>query len=101
MSSEMKTVDELRKHLIDKAASDEAFRARLISDPKAAIEEELDLTIPEGFNIVVHENIAADTAHLVLPPSAKLGEADLHQAAGGVRKEGESTWDAIWRTLFR
>ena len=100
MSSEMKTVDELRKHLIGKAAADEAFRARLISDPKAAVEEELDLTIPAGFNVVVHEDVV-DTAHLVLPPSAKLGEADLHQAAGGVRKEGESTWDAIWRTLFR
>ena len=107
MSSVMKTVGELRSHLIDRATADEEFRARLLSDPKAAVEEELGLTIPAGFNIVVHENVAADTTHLVLPPSAKLGEADLQQAAGGTpphlrgKREGESDWDAICRTLFR
>ena len=98
----MKTVGELRNHLIEKATADEEFRARLLSDPKAAVEEELGLTIPAGFNIVVHENVAADTTHLVLPPSAKLGEASLQQAEGGGGKlAGESDWDAICRTLFR
>ena len=107
MSSVMKTVGELRNHLIEKATADEEFRARLLSDPKAAVEEELGLTIPAGFNIVVHENVAADTTHLVLPPFAKLGEADLQQAAAGTpphlrgKREGESDWDAICRTLFR
>ena len=105
MSSEMKTAGELREHLIDKATADEAFRARLISDPKATVKEELGLTIPAEFNVVVHEDLA-DTAHLVLPPSARLGETDLQQAAGGTPKhmegirEGESTWDALCRTLF-
>ena len=106
MSSKMKTVGELREHLIDKATSDEAFRARLISDPKATVEEELGLTIPAGFDIVVHEDVA-DTSHLVLPPTAKLGDADLQQAAAGTpphlrgRREGESDWDVLCRTLFR
>ena len=105
MSSETRTIGELREHLIDKATADEAFRARLISDPKATVKEELGLTIPAEFNVVVHEDLA-DTAHLVLPPSARLGEADLQQAAGGTPKhmegirEGESTWDALCRTLF-
>ena len=99
MSSETRTIGELREHLVKKATEDEAFRARLLSDPKAAIQDELDLAIPAEFTIKVYEDVA-DTAHLVLPPSAKLGDADLQQAAGGVRKEGESTWDAIWRTLF-
>ena len=88
-------------------AADEELRARLLSDPKAAVEEEPGLTIPGGLDIMVHENVVADTTHLVLPPSAKLGEADLQQAAGGTpphlrgKREGESDWDALCRTLFR
>ena len=46
MHSETRTMGELREHLIEKATMDEAFRARLLSDPKAAIEEELGLTHP-------------------------------------------------------
>lgn len=107
MSSMMKTAGELREHLIGKATADEEFRARLLSDPKAAVEEELGLTVPAGFNIVVHENIAADTTHLVLPPSAALGEGDPQEAAGGTpphlrgKREGESDWEAFCRTVFR
>ena len=92
--TEVMTASEMRERLIEKATTEDAFRAQLISDPKAAIQEEFGLKIPAEFNVVVHEDLA-DTAHLVLPPSAKLGEADLQQAAGG-----ESTWDIIWRTLF-
>ena len=83
-------------------AADEELHARLLSDPMAAAEEEPGLTIPGGRDIMVHENVVADTTHLVLPPSAKLGEADLQQAAGGGGKlAGESDRDALCRTLFR
>lgn len=82
MSNETQTADELREHLIDKATTDEAFRAQLIADPKAAIKEELGLALPPGFNVKVHEE-APDTSHVVLPPSAALGEEELEQAAGG------------------
>ena len=40
------------------------------------------MTVPSGFHIEVHED-TADTSHLVLPPSANLGEADLVHVAGG------------------
>ena len=80
--TEAMTASELRERLIEKAATEETFRARLISDPKAAVQEEFGLTIPAEFNIMVHEDVA-DTAHLVLPPSAKLSEADLQAVAGG------------------
>ena len=83
MDSEARSMTELREHLIEKAANDEAFRARLLADPNAAIEEELGLTVPAGLTIKVHEDLA-DTSHLVLPPVARLAEADMKRAAGGV-----------------
>ena len=90
MHSEARTMGELREHLIEKAAMDEAFRARLLSDPKAAVEEELGLTIPADFTLKVYEDVP-DTTHLVLPPLAALDESDLVQAAGGVN----------WSEFFR
>ena len=101
MSSVMKTVGELRKHLIDKAVADEEFRARLLSDPKAAVEEELGLTIPAGFNIVVHEHMESTTTHLVLPPSGKDRADPQPGAGGGGKRSGESDWHTICTTLFR
>ena len=87
MHSEARTMSELREHLSEKAAMDGAFRARLLSDPKAAVEEELGLTIPAGFTLKVHEDIP-NTSHLVLPPLASLDESDLEQAAGGIDWSG-------------
>ena len=82
MSKDVKTVGELREHLMDKATTDLDFRAQLIADPKAAIKNELGLEIPGGFTIKVHED-QPETSHLVLPPAATLGEEDLERAAGG------------------
>ena len=92
----MKTATELKTQLLNKAAEDGEFRGRLLADPKATIAAELGTTIPEGFNVVVHEN-SATTAHLVLPPSPALTEADLEMAAGGhgyagTGPGGPSTW---------
>ena len=77
-----KTMGELREHLIEKATIDETFRARFIADPKAAIEDELGLALPDGYTIKVHED-AADISHMVLPPPAELAEAELAAASGG------------------
>ena len=69
MSQETLAASEIREHLMSKACSDEAFRELLLSDPKAAIEAELGITLPEGFTIMVHEEMQ-DISHLVLPPVA-------------------------------
>ena len=69
MSSDVLNIAELREHLMEKATVDDDFRTELLADPKAAIKAELGIDIPEGFEIKVHEE-AADTGHLVLPPSA-------------------------------
>ncbi len=78
----MTTATELKDRILSKAEEDGDFRARLIADPRAAIASEVGTDVPEGFDIVVHED-SATTAHLVLPPSPKLTEAELETAAGG------------------
>ena len=91
MGEKTMTVSALRQHLIDKATADSEFRNQLVAEPKAAIEAETGLTVPSEFNVEVHQD-SATTSHLVLPPSAELGEADLAQAAGaGIN------WSALTR----
>ena len=79
----MTTATELKTQILSKAADDGDFRARLIADPKAVISAETGQTIPDGFDVVVHED-SATTAHLVLSPSPKLTEAELEKVVGGV-----------------
>ena len=78
----MKTATELKTQILTKAAEDGEFRARLLAAPNATISSELGTTIPEGFNVAVHED-SGTTAHLVLPPSPALTEADLEGVTGG------------------
>ena len=79
----MKTPNEMRTMVMDKAADDADFRAMLLSDPKVAISQELGVTLPAGFKVEVHEE-GADVAHLVLPPPSRLSDSDLQAAAGGL-----------------
>ena len=79
----MTTATEMRDRILTRADEDDEFRARLIADPKAAISSETGATVPDGFDIVVHEE-SATMAHLVLPPSPKLTEAELEEATGGI-----------------
>ena len=78
----MTTATEMKYRILSKAAEDDDFRARLIADPKATIASEIGTAIPDGFDIVVHED-SATTAHLVLPPSPRLTDAELEMVAGG------------------
>ena len=84
----MQSPNEMRMKIVDKAAEDADFRAKLLRDPKAAIGQELGVTIPESMTIQVHEETTA-TAHLVLPPGSKLNEGDLRAVAGGVQTRFE------------
>ena len=86
----MKTADEMRQILADKAGEDEEFRNRLLADPRSVIQQEFDLEIPADLNIQVHED-SAETAHLVLPPSPRLNETQLARVAGGF-KTLNNTW---------
>ena len=78
----MTTTTELRDRILSRAEEDEEFRASLIADPRAAVLAELGTTLPDALDVVVHED-SATTAHLVLPPSPKLTDAELEAVAGG------------------
>ena len=82
MASNAKTHEELRSELIDLATEDEQFRAHLIANPKAAIQDALGIQLPESLSVTVYED-SATNAHLVLPPRAKLTDEDLEQVAAG------------------
>ena len=79
----METAREMHAKIVGKAAEDAEFRARLLSDPKGAIGQELGVTIPASMSIEVHEN-SAETVHLTIPPDSRLSESDLEQASGGI-----------------
>ena len=85
----MITATEMKDRILSKADEDGEFRARLLADPNSAISAEIGQTIPDGFDLVVHED-SATTAHLVLPPSPALTEAELAMAAGGA---GYADWN--------
>ena len=82
MAMTMKTRTELEAELIARVADDDAFRARFLENPKEVIQEVVGVAIPEGFTIHVHEENSM-AAHIVLPSSGQLTEADLAVVAGG------------------
>ena len=87
----METAQEMEKTVLDKASEDADFRARLLSNPKDAIEQAMGVIVPAGFTIKVHE-ADSTTAHLVLPPTSKLSPADLSTVAGGQHSWNTAPW---------
>jgi hypothetical protein len=73
--------------VVTQAWSDEAYKQRLLADPKAVLAE-AGVAIPPNLQVRVHA-ATPDEFHLVLPapPQApagqKLSEAELDQVAGG------------------
>ena len=84
----MTTATELKSKILTKAAEDGEFRTRLLTDPRAAISAETGVTVPEGFHVAVHED-SRTTAHLVLPPSPALTEAEMAKVSGGSHLDGD------------
>ena len=78
----------LEEQLVAKAMKDEAFRKNLLENPKAAIEEETGIKLPEAINLkVLEEN--PSTFYLILPLKInpenedELTEAELEMVSGG------------------
>ena len=71
------------QRLVLRASKDSAFRARLLAQPKQAIEQEFGATLADGHEIHVHEETDA-TIHLVLPPKSKRSEEEQQAARTGV-----------------
>lgn len=56
----------LQEKLVKKAWEDSAFKNELLSNPKAAIQNELEIVIPENIEIRVVEETTS-TFYIVLP----------------------------------
>ena len=78
----MNTRAELEAELIARVTDDDAFRARLLENPRDVIREATGMAIPEGFAIHVHEENAT-TAHVVLPQNGELTREELAVVSGG------------------
>ena len=83
----MKSRSEMQTQLLNKVVEDEAFRDKLVSDPRSTIEQEFDLTIPDGVHLHVHEE-DRQNVHLVLPPRSRMNKTELSGVAGG-----SGSWD--------
>ncbi|MCY4365726.1 MAG: NHLP leader peptide family RiPP precursor [Chloroflexi bacterium] len=80
---EIRTVSEMKAHILARATEDAGFRASLIANPRLAVSAELGVEIPDEFTIFVHED-SPTSAHLSLPPSDQLTPEELAQVGGGV-----------------
>lgn len=78
----METQQSLMEKLIAKAQAEVDFRKQLLTDPSSALKEAFDIKIPVDFKVEVHEDDAR-TAHIVLPASTELTDAQFEHAAGG------------------
>ena len=87
----MLAASEAEKLLIEKATNDGEFRARLLENPRSAIEEVFGVNLPEGLSVKVHEQSDSEV-HLVLPPDPRLSEKDLELISGGSGCAGECAW---------
>jgi Nitrile hydratase, alpha chain len=80
---------EMERRLLQRSLEDDAFRQRLLEDPKAAVEQELGTRLPEDVRVVAVEE-TAETIYLVLPFRStegqeveELSDGELEAVAGG------------------
>lgn len=75
--------EEFQQHLVQRATADEAFRQALTAEPRATIEEETGLHIPNSMQVTVLQE-TPERLCLVLPASAgELSDLELEVVAGG------------------
>ena len=71
--------------VITRAWTDDAYKARLLSDPQAALSE-VGVDVPTGTTVKVVED-SVDTQHVVLPvtpgDAGELSAEELEEVAGG------------------
>lgn len=86
--------DYINAEFISRAWRDQDFRAALLRDPRAVVEQELGVRLPEHIQIQIHQE-TPDTLHFILPPppaalkDAVIGPYDLadREVAGYAEKQ--------------
>ena len=71
--------------VLDRSATDKAFRQALIADPHKTLSEFTGETVPSEYNIAFIENVADVTVVLpnAIDEASELSEAELQAVAGG------------------
>ena len=75
----------MERRLVERSLQDDAFRQRLLADPKAAVEEELGTQLPEEVQVKAVEE-TADTIYLVLPSASPLQAKEASSPIGSWRR---------------
>ena len=83
------TQTEMQDRIIARAGEDGEFRAQLLADPRATIEDLTGATLPDDIDVQVHEE-SATSFHLVLPPDGRMTEEEMTNVFGGTTFTG--TW---------
>lgn len=89
----MKTPSELREIILEKAILDNSFRTRLKADPVGTLKNELNVGLPDGFNIQIHEDDGVSTSHIVLPPPTEMTEEEFAEVGAAGCDSGDYFYD--------
>ena len=84
------------------ALVDEAFKTLLLNDPKAAITEAIDMTLPMSLEIRVYEDTPT-VKHLILPvnpATEELSDLELEAVAGGAAKPEPPPGSSMYQVLL-
>lgn len=73
--------DFITEEFVGRARRDKGFRARLLKDPRATVEQELGVTLPARLAIHVHEE-TPESLHFVLPLAADQLNASVIAQTG-------------------
>ena len=95
------TLTEMREQILAKAADSSEFRAQLLADPRATIEEETGMSIPDGFT---GDDREAGTGGIQLELSSEaapslMSDAELAAIVGGSGNNDDPDWDEFTQEL--
>jgi hypothetical protein len=92
---------EMERTLVQRSLQDDSFRQRLLADPKAAVEQELESRLSEDVEVRVVEE-SPQSIYLVLPVRSadfqigELSDQELEEVAGGASQGDTPCSECAW-----